>query len=57
MLLSHALSLSANQFFMQEIPNEYVHSVRMELTIDFSWHEDNLPSHRGRLRVSTVTTK
>ena len=35
-------------FYARKSPNEYVHSVRIELEIDFSRHEDNLPSHRGR---------
>ena len=35
-------------FMQDKSPYEYVHSVRIELTpeIDFSGHEDNLPSHR-----------
>ena len=31
MLLTHALALSANQFYARKSPYQYVHSVRIEL--------------------------
>ena len=49
MLLTHALVLSADQFYAKKSPYDYVHSVKIEIAkLNFSRHEDNLPTHRAR---------
>ena len=50
MLLTHALALSANQFLSKKTSYVRVCALGENWTseIDFSRHEDNLPSHRGR---------
>ena len=52
-LLTYALALSANNhFFMQEkVPTNMCTRWELNLRMDFSGHEDNLPGHRGRLIV------